>query len=262
MQPHHQETIDRLSAHFKDDPAFDALIIGGSLAKGWDRPDSDVDFMLLATDDEYARRVPDNQLTFFSTEFTDYAGGYVDGKIVNRAFLHEVAACGSEPARSAFVGVWIVYSRWPELADLLAQITTYPEANHVDKLQSFYAHFEAAHWFIGEAEKRQQAYLLMRFTTEMVLFATRMILAHNRIIYPYHKWMLTAVEAAPDKPADFLPLVNALLAEPNKVRAAQLFDCMKDFADWPKPPEGWGARFLRDSEWNWRNGQIPPVADW
>lgn len=261
MQIHHQQTIDRLTDHLKDDPVFDALIIGGSLAKGWDRPDSDVDVVLIATDDEYARRLPENQMHYFTTDFCEYQGGYIDGKIVNRAFMLELAACGSEPARSAFVGAWITFSRWPELPDVLAQITIYPEATHTRKLQAFYAQLEAARWYIGEAEKRQQAYLLMRFTTEMVLFATRMILAHNRILYPYHKWMLTAVAEAPDKPADFLPLVETLLGQPTKAHADQLFDCLVDFAEWPTAPEGWGARFMHDSEWNWRDGQVPPVAD-
>jgi hypothetical protein len=261
MLVHHQHTIDRVTDHFTDHPDFRAVIIGGSIAKGWQAPDSDVDIMLVATDAEYARRAPENRFHYFTTDFCDYEGGYVDGKIVEMAFLRDVAERGSEPARSAFVGAWIVCSRIPDLAEVLAQITTYPEETHIHKLQSFYAQLEAAHWYVGEAEKRDQRYLLLRYTTEMVLFAGRMILAHNRTLYPYHKWLLTALDHAPEKPDDLLPLINDLLAEPSKANATCLYECVTGFADWPKPPEGWPTRFMHDVEWTWRDGCVP-VADW
>jgi hypothetical protein len=53
------------------------------------------------------------------------------------AFLREVADHGSEPARSAFSGAIIIYSREPELAALLQQIVTYPEHERTSKIQSF-----------------------------------------------------------------------------------------------------------------------------
>ncbi len=63
LYPHHQRTIDRLIDRFKDDLHFLALIIGGSLVKGYGSENSDVDFMLIATDEEYARRQPERALT-------------------------------------------------------------------------------------------------------------------------------------------------------------------------------------------------------
>ncbi len=56
IYPQHQRAIDRLSAAYSDDPRFLALIIGGSVAKGFARPDSDVDFMIVATDEVFERR--------------------------------------------------------------------------------------------------------------------------------------------------------------------------------------------------------------
>jgi len=39
-----RRAIDRLADEYRDDPRFIALIIGGSVAKGFARPDSDVEF--------------------------------------------------------------------------------------------------------------------------------------------------------------------------------------------------------------------------
>ncbi len=110
MRPQHQRAVERLVERFEKDPNFLALMIGGSIVRGWERDDSDVDFILLATDEEYARRAPANALTYYTPDLCDYPGGYVDGKIVDWGFLAEVAARGSETARAAFVGARRAYS--------------------------------------------------------------------------------------------------------------------------------------------------------
>ncbi len=261
MLPHHQQTIDRLTAHFQDDPGFPALIIGGSVVKGLARPDSDIDFVLVASDDEYARRAPRHEFHYFSLDFSDYPGGYVDGKIVDLPFLRDVAERGSEPARAAFEHAFVAYSRLPELADLLARITAYPEAERARKIQSFYAQLQALKWYIGEAEKRSDPYLLLHVVADMVLFGGRLILAYNRVLYPYHKWFMTELERAPAKPDQFMALVAQLLAEPCQPNADQFCDAVFGFTTWDQPAEGWPSRFMADSEWAWRTG-CTPIADW
>ena len=259
--PHHQRAIDRLIDRFQADPNFLALLIGGSLVKGYGSEDSDVDFMLIATDEEYARRLPERALTYYTTDLCDYPGGYVDGKIVNAAFLEEVADRGSEPARSAFENVIVAYSLVPHLDDLLRRITAYPEAVHTAKLQAFYAQLLAMQWYVGEGEKRSNTYLMLHAVSELVLFGGRLILAHNRMLYPYHKWFLRRLQDAPQKPDDLLELIDQLLHEPGKANADRLCDAILNFTAWPAPSEGWPARFLEDTEWAWRRGSAA-VGEW
>jgi hypothetical protein len=261
LYPHHQHTIERLIDRFKDDPHFLAMLIGGSLVKGYGSADSDVDFVLIATDEEFARRQAERTLTYYTTELCDYAGGYVDGKIVNVAFLEEVAERGSEPARSAFESVIVAYSQVPQLADLLQRITAYPEAGHAEKVRSFYAQLLAMQWYVGEAEKRDNKYLMMHVVSELVLFGGRLILAHNRMLYPYHKWFLRRLQDAPDKPINVMTLIDRLLSEPNKTNADRFCETILNFTAWETPPEGWPARFMEDTEWAWRRGGAA-VGDW
>jgi hypothetical protein len=257
MREHHQRTVDRLVAYFQDDPAFPALIVGGSIARGWEKDDSDVDILLLASDEEYARRLPKRDLHFFSMDFCDYPGGYVDGKILDLAFLKEVAGHGSEPARAAFKGAILVYSRLPELADILKGIPLYPEQQRTARIQSFYAQIQAMLWYVAEAEKRNDSYLLRKMSADLVLFGGRLILAHNRILFPFHKWFMKELESAPEKPDNLLTLAEALLADPNKQNAEAFAHCVLDFYAWDTPPEGWPARFMEDTEWPWRKGWEP-----
>lgn len=261
LYPHHQRTVERLIDRFQAEPNFLALLIGGSLVKGYGDEHSDVDFMLIATDEEYARREPQGALTYYATDLCDYPGGYVDGKIVNMAFLEEVADRGSEPARSAFESVIVAYSRLPQLTRLLERVTTYPAANHAAKIQSFYAQLLAMQWYVGEAEKRDNRYLMMHTAAERVLFGGRLILAHNRMLYPYHKWFLRRLQDAPHKPDGLMALIDQLLTAPSKANADRLCEAILNFTTWDIPAEGWPARFLTDTEWAWRRGSAA-VGDW
>jgi hypothetical protein len=261
LYAHHQRAVDRLIDRFKSDPNYLALIIGGSLVKGYGDESSDVDFVLVATDEEYARRRLDRALTYYATDLCDYPGGYVDGKIVNIAFLEEVADRGSEPSRSAFEKVIIAYSYLPQLDDLLKRITTYPETGHMEKIRSFYAQLQAMQWYVGEAEKRSNQYLMMHVVSDLVLFGGRLILAHNQMLYPYHKWFLRTLQGAPQKPDDLMTLIDRLLNEPNKANADRFCEAILNFTAWDTPLEGWPARFMEDTEWAWRYGKAA-LADW
>lgn len=53
IRERHQRAINRLADAYRDDPRFRGLIIGGSVAKGWAREDSDVDFLIIATDEAF-----------------------------------------------------------------------------------------------------------------------------------------------------------------------------------------------------------------
>jgi hypothetical protein len=261
MRPHHQAVIDRLVEHFAGDPVFPALIVGGSIAHGWERDDSDVDIVLVATDEEYARREPTNDLHYFTRDLCDYPGGYVDGKIVNMAFLREVAERGSDPARAAFFGAQLAYSRLPEVAQVLDQISTYPEDQRQERLYSFMAQFEAVYWYVGEAAKRRQGYLMMHMCSDLILYGGRLLLAHNRVFFPYYKWFIQVLEETPNRPADLIEKIDAVVAQPCAETAEAFYQCVKNFTAWEQPPEGWPARFMRDTEWSWRCG-CAGIEDW
>lgn len=261
LQPHHLQVIERLTEKFKDDPCYLALIVGGSLVKGWGTENSDVDIMLIATDEEYARRASNNHFWYYDAEICDYPGGYVDGKVFDLQFLRDVVQKGSEPARAAFTNVRVEFSHIPEIEELVKQIPVYQEADRVEKMRAFYSQVQMLNWFVSEAEQKQSIYLMTHATSEMVFYSARLLLAYNHMLYPYHKWLMRVVENAPDKPANFLELAEKLLREGSAANAQALWDCIRGFHDWNIPFEQGLMRFLEDSEWNWRDGRAP-LQDW
>ncbi|NBI30549.1 nucleotidyltransferase domain-containing protein [Chengkuizengella marina] len=260
MYEHHKKTIEKLIHHFEKDPNVLALLIGGSVAKGYAKENSDVDFILVVTDETFNDRKQNHDLFYWSGEFCDYEGGYVDGKFTSLQFLKDVAERGSEPARFAFCDAIEGFSKIEELEPLLQKITTYPENEQKQKIESFYTQFEAARWYVNEAEKRNDKYLMMHIVSSLVLFGGRLILAHNKVLYPYHKWFMRKLSEVKNKPVDFMQLTDRLLSEPNKENAESFCKCVLEFTQWPEIKEGWPNRFMIESEWNWMNGTAP-IAD-
>jgi len=257
MLPHHQHSIENVRRYFERDPQVLALLLGGSLAHGFGSPTSDVDIMIVVGDADYARRLDAGQIHFFNRELCVYPEGYVDGKYLGLDFLRQVRAKGSEPARFAFQDAQVLFAREASVPQLVRQIARYPSAEQDERLCRFYAQLEAWHWYVGEALKRDNAYLLGVSAGKLALFGGRLILAHNQRLYPYHKWFLRVLEQAPDKPAGLMEQIEALTAQPSQVTAGAFFETVKNFRPWPSNPFGWPVQFMRDSELNWLTGTCP-----
>ena len=261
IRDHHQRAIDRLADAYRDDPRFRALIIGGSVAKGYARDDSDVDFLIIASDDAFEEHRRARDLFINRRDLCDYDGGFVDGKIINLAFLEDLARKGNEPSRAAFEGAFAAFSHIPNLDDLLQRIPVYPEAGHDDRVRAFYSMAFIQHWLFHEAERHGNRYTLTRAASQLALFAGRLILAHNRRLFPYHKWFYRTLESVPEKPAGLMACFDALLDEPNGDHATELFGSIRNFRDWGVSDIEAYTWFMTDVEWSWMSGQTP-IEDW
>jgi hypothetical protein len=260
MREHHARAIKKLADTYRDDVRFLAMIIGGSVPKGLAVDSSDIDFMLIATDEEFAKRKEQGRYHEWAGGICDYEGGYVDGKVIDLSFLHAAAERGSEPARFAFADLIVAFSRIPGLEDLIKRIVAYPEHERADKIDAFCCNMELAIFFVDEAVKRGNRYLLLRGVTDVVLFGGRAILAHNRMLYPYHKWFMTQLARAPEKPEGIVEMAEALLREPDGGRAHAFRDRVAEFMGWKNDVEKWVDRTVVEGEWNWMEG-TPPAAD-
>lgn len=259
LTPHHRATVDNMVRELEADPAILALLLTGSLAHGFATDDSDVDIALVVDADEYRRRSVDGQLGYFSFDLATYPGGYVDGKYVDTDFLRQVAAQGSEPARFAFEDAHILFSRVEGLAQLLDDAVRYPIEGRDERVVRFAAQLLAWQWYFGEGATKDDRYLMTLATQKVVLFACRIVLARNELLYPYHKWLLRRTAAAPDRPAELLDDIEVLLADPTAAGIDGVCTSILDhfgidgealFFEWP-------AHFLRDNELTWMAGHTP-----
>ena len=88
MYKHHETTIKKLHQELKKDKNVLALIIGGSLAKGYATKDSDVDCYIVLDEKTFKKKLKAQQLQYFNSEICQYKGGYVDGKIISQKWFY------------------------------------------------------------------------------------------------------------------------------------------------------------------------------
>jgi predicted nucleotidyltransferase len=259
VAPHHQATIDNVVRELAVHPDVEALLLTGSLAHGFAGDGSDVDVALVVGPEEYRRRSDDGALGYFSFDLATYPGGYVDGKYVDMDFLHRVAEAGSEPARFAFADARVLFSRIDGLDALLEQIVRYPLDGRDERVERFSAQMLAWQWYFGEGAARDDRYLMTLSTQKVVLFACRVVLARNELLYPYHKWLRTVTASAPDRPPGLLDDIEALLVEPDQARVDGI--CSSVFAhygiDLDELYFRWSQHFLVDNELTWMTGHTP-----
>jgi hypothetical protein len=257
MHSHQQQSIDNVIRYFEDDSEVLALLLGGSIAHGFETAESDVDVMIVVSDEVYERRVEERRLTFFSRELVTYPEGYVDGKTISPGFLQTIRERGSEPARFAFQDARILFSRIDDLGETLRGIVRYPVEHKVENIRRFRAQLEAWRWYCGEALKRSNRYLLALSTSKLILFGGRLLLAHNEQLYPYHKWFLRVLEGIGERPADLMDQIEQVATCPDAENVERFYQTIVGYREWEVSPEGWGTQFMLDNEWNWLDGKTP-----
>ncbi len=257
MYPHHTRSIQNVTDYFQRDPQVIALLLGGSIAHGFETASSDVDIMILVSDEEYRARLESNQVHFFNTDLCTYEGGYVDGKYLSLGFVKQVSEKGSEPARFAFAGSGVLFSKVSRLAEEICKVAEYPVSEKAERIKRFYAQFEAWHWYCQESLRLNNAYLLGTSVSKMILFGGRLLLAHSETLYPYHKWFLRVLENVKDKPNDMLTSIEQLNAAPTIQNIESFYENVKTFQPWIQGDFSWLTQFMCDSELNWMEGRTP-----
>src|SRR4051812_17877591 len=91
MYKQHQETIKNITERFQKMDDVLGLLISGSIAHGFAREDSDVDIMIVVSDEDYNSRLKTGNMHYFDKLDCAYEDGYVDGKYISMEFLKKVA---------------------------------------------------------------------------------------------------------------------------------------------------------------------------
>jgi predicted nucleotidyltransferase len=254
---HHEESIGNAIEYFRKDPEVEGLLLGGSIAHGFAVPASDIDVMILVSDERYAERLDQGRLCSYNKELCTYADGYVDGKYLGVGRLQQVAERGSEPARFAFQDARVLFSRGRAFDRELQAIVRYPVEGKAERMRRFNAQLEAWYWYTTEALRLGNRYLLGLAVSKLVLFGGRLILTHNELLYPYHKWFLQVLEGAREKPPDLLGSIESLYQDTSAENVRHFYESVKEFRDWGMLATGWPVQFMLDSELNWQNGATP-----
>jgi predicted nucleotidyltransferase len=258
MEPHHAASIRNFVDALQADRTVRALILAGSIAHGFATPKSDIDVVIVVSAAEYRRRRSDGRLHYLNRELCTYPG-YIDGKYADLPFLRLDARRGSDPARFAFKDSRILFSRIPGLEALLAEIARYPVDQKAARMDRFVAQLLAWRWYYSEATRLGNRYLRMLALQRVVLFGCRIVLTENELLYPYQKWLMRVLEAAPRQPAGFMASIDALLSDDTWPGVEGFCREVLEFAriDQARADASWPSRFMQDSELSWMSHEAP-----
>ena len=257
MENHHQEAIDKFLQQYIKDKTILAILLGGSIAHGFSVYDSDIDVILIVGSDEYLKRKEQNKLAFSLWDICTYENGYIDCKVIDINFLHKIKERGSDPARYAFKDNKILYSKVSNLQDILNDIVKYPASLRHERKRRFASQLLAWKWYYGEALKKANKYLVYLSIQKIVLFASRIILNENQLLYPYHKWMLKVLETAENKPPNLLQKIDDLFNNQSLENVNNFCDEILSFIDFTDKTIDWPNYFLKDSEQTWLEHEAP-----
>ncbi len=261
MLPHHERALEKAKIRLLQQyPDLIAIIVGGSIAKKIERPESDVDLIVVVSDSEFDKALRSCKIGFSWQDICDYAGGYVEGRIVSKSFILCAARRGSDPTRSSFTGAFPMYCIDREVTDALAAIPVFSDNDKDVKIQAFLAQFLVNRGFFwNEGKRREDKYLQMRAITDIVLFGCRLILLENNQLFACQKKLVEQTLKCEKLPANFKEKLERLLHEMSHEAIEDFSKAVIEFREWPDGDRL--SRFLKDVEISWFTG-THAVSEW
>jgi len=233
MLKHHKESLLAMKEHYQNDDDVIALILGGSVAKGEERSDSDLDGMVIITDQAYKKRKAEGNLTDYVADKCTYQGGYFDIKYFNKSYLEAAAERGSDPTRNSFIKAKIIFSSDSDIEKIIERIPIYPKEKKHERIQLFYSILHYANgYFYNNAVKNNDHYMLDKCRFEIVYAGLRMLYAYNEVFFPCHMRLIEYTNHLSEKPDEIVELARAV-SEKKDVESKNAFvDAVLGFTNW------------------------------
>lgn len=213
MYQHHLESAQRCKEYFAGKEGVIAVIWDGSVVKGNARPDSDIDAIVVVTEEKYAELAAQKRTAEVITGYCTYEGGYFDVKYKTKRILTEAARRGSEPTRSAYVKARVLWTADAEIPALVEEIARYPEHEVQEKLDCFCADLQLNRGYFLKIVAPENAYMRAHLAQQIVYSVYRLILLENRTLFPCNRRLEETVRACRHRPEHILELGRKFLAE-------------------------------------------------
>ncbi|MHB8962993.1 MAG: nucleotidyltransferase domain-containing protein [Saccharofermentanales bacterium] len=262
MFEHHKESIENLKNRLKDDPDVISIILGGSVAKGLARIDSDIDAIVVVSESRYRKLSLENRLSECITDSCTYEGGYFDIKYCTKSYLQAAAANGSEPSRSAFLCARCVYTVDAEVPDIISQIPVFQKSLSAEKMLSFYSAIDLNTNYFWNVSGNN-LYLKSRAASDIVLFGFRLMLQEAEVLFPCHKSLLQTMSTLRNRPEGIIEKCNRLLTNMDDDSKNDFVSSILSHIQY-RPPADYAevlTRFIEDNELWWYKDR-PIIAEW
>lgn len=261
MYQHHKQSIENMKEYFGKHGAI-ALILAGSVAKGTEREDSDLDGMVILPEEAYAEKERSNRIAETIEGFCTYEGGYFDIKYMTKEYLKDLAERGSEPARSSFAKARILFCKDAEIEDILPRIPIFQKKEKEEKLLSFYSNFWLNYYYFLKTCPIE-GYMKMHTIAEIIYSIYRIILQENEILFDCNRRLEQQVTSVSEEASELVSLGKKLEISQNIQDADRFVDKYSEITAYV-PPEDIAVvltRYAKDFQEWWREPG-PNIKEW
>ncbi len=261
--PHHREAVKELISIFREKEGVIALVFGGSVAKHMEREDSDIDAMVIVTEEFYERKRKVNCIAeCISMGDCAYPGGYFDVKYMTKDYIRDAAEKGSEPTRNSFIGSHVLFSADEEVTELVSRIPVFQKQEFEEKMLSFFSNLQLNYNYFWKA-CRPEGYMKLKVASEIVYSLYRMVLQENEILFPCNRRLEQFVKLAPDQPEHLVEYCEEFCRTLEDDPLDKALEAWKAWTHYQYPTDSavCQSRYCDDFEQWWRVPR-PLVSEW
>ena len=261
--PHHREAVKELISIFREKEGVIALVFGGSVAKHMEREDSDIDAMVIVTEEFYERKRKVNCIAeCISMGDCAYPGGYFDVKYMTKDYIRDAAEKGSEPTRNSFIGSHVLFSADEEVKELVRRIPVFQKQEFEEKMLSFFSNLQLNYNYFWKA-CRPEGYMKLKVASEIVYSLYRMVLQENEILFPCNRRLEQFVKLAPDQPEHLVEYCEEFCRTLEDDPLDKALEAWKAWTHYQYPTDSavCQSRYCDDFEQWWRVPR-PLVSEW
>ena len=199
MYKHHEESIQNMIKHYRENAEVKALFLIGSVATDTARPDSDIDAVAVVSQDYFELKKSGEGLEEVYRGKCTYEGGYFNIHYMTRGDLERIAQGGSEPMRNMFSCARALFCDEPELPQLAANIPVFQKTEAGERQFRFYCTFKMFYTYFWKVCK-PEGFMRHHIANGMIYNLYRLILIENEILFPSVRKLEEYASRTPNKP--------------------------------------------------------------
>ena len=222
-----KETINKLIEYASTDKSIVALILCGSLAKGTETDQSDIDVFTVVTDARFNKE-KSNKNYFWGTDFdSNEFKVEIDGKIIPKDFLSKVWKLGNESIKHTLYYSKVIYSIDDDVEKLLQDKSYISNDKKNENIRKFYSLMKSCRY--SADDDLENILFVNKCIYDTVFYACRLVLAYNDILYPCVKNLHKELNICSKLPNNFINLMNEVLTSYSFDKMVKFYDCVDDY---------------------------------
>ena len=256
---HHDEAATRFVARTRGRPGVRAVLLTGSVATGRERPDSDVDLVLVVDDEQWDAALAAGRIMYTETDGIGYEHGYFDVKLATPEILAAAAERGDDPVRDSLAEAKVLFTEGFDAQGVIRRLAERPDGEWLELATSFLAQARLhGEYFLLQGLERGDPLLTAHAAVHLATSAARAALALHHVRFPGPKHLIETLEQVPGLPDGLRAAVLDVVTAPSTTTGGALLAHLEGLAGGALDGDAALSRFVLDNELAWFTRVPPP----